>query len=636
VTKLNASGSGLVYSTFLGGSGEDGGYAIALDGAGAATVTGRTVSTDFPTTPGAFDPSYNGVQDAFVTRLNASGSALLYSTFLGGSSWDEGWDIAVDASGAATVTGWTSSSNFPTTPGAFDPSFNGVQDAFVTRLRMPIDLGFRPNPDGYQFANYGGNYPLQPPDYWTDEAIRMFGQDAVCRMVLGQCVVKPSAWKWMFNANLDMNGGHCGGFTTTSLRFFKRLDNPSSFQTGANYTHDLYLANVRRHIAYYQVLNDLEPVASARDAASRVTPNEVLSQLQDALSRGDDPTALVFGNREHTKAHAVTPYAVVDAGGGLYRVRVYDSNHPDDANRYVVIDTIQNSWGYNLGWEVWNGDANTHTLVAIPISVYAQPPVCPWCGGTGAQVTTAHYQVWLDGGGHLLITDGQGRRIGFVGDQFVNEIPGAFDTLPLGGLGLPVEPIYSLPITQTYTILLDGQTLTQTNTVELTQFGPGYAIAIGDVQLASTSRDRVTVGPAGTQLAYQPNHAEEATLTIALDSAAESDRFTIHAADVRAGEPVTVSVNMSTGQLVFNNARASGGEYNLNVYRVNAAGPQLFVHTDITILATDTHYLDYGTWNGSEPMLLEIDHGSNGTIDEQIPLENQVRLLLLPLILNLR
>ena len=132
VTKLNAAGSGLAYATFLGGSDWDVGSGIAVDAAGAAYVTGSTWSPDFPTTPGAFDTSYNGgYSDVFVTKLNADGSDLVYSTFLGGS---EGRGIAVDAAGAAYVTGWTGSTTFPTTPGAFDPSYNGGTDDFVTKL----------------------------------------------------------------------------------------------------------------------------------------------------------------------------------------------------------------------------------------------------------------------------------------------------------------------------------------------------------------------------------------------------------------------------------------------------------------------------------------------------------------------
>jgi hypothetical protein len=138
VTKINSTGTALVYSTFLGGSDLDSAAAIALDAAGNAYVTGSTSSTDFPTTAGAFDTTHNSLpgSDAFVTKLNASGSALVYSTYLGGFEQDAGAGIAVDAAGNAYVGGDTRSSSFPTTPGAFDPVHNGGEESeiFVTKV----------------------------------------------------------------------------------------------------------------------------------------------------------------------------------------------------------------------------------------------------------------------------------------------------------------------------------------------------------------------------------------------------------------------------------------------------------------------------------------------------------------------
>jgi len=138
VMKLNATGSGLVYSTYLGGTGLDYGRDIAVDSSGNAYVTGMTYSSDLPTTAGAFDTTYhgNGYDDAFVMKLNAAGSGLVYSTYLGGAGSDNGYGIVVDSSGNAYVTGLTYSSDFPTTAGAFDPtdSGDGFGDAFVTKL----------------------------------------------------------------------------------------------------------------------------------------------------------------------------------------------------------------------------------------------------------------------------------------------------------------------------------------------------------------------------------------------------------------------------------------------------------------------------------------------------------------------
>jgi hypothetical protein len=136
VTKLGPTGAALSYSTYLGGSFQDEGAGIALDGAGGAYVTGPTTSSDFPTTAGAFDETHNGNFDSFVTKLGPTGATLTYSTLLGGSDFDEGSGIAVDISGAAYVTGATGSTDLPTTPGAFDQTHNGSGDVFVAKLGL--------------------------------------------------------------------------------------------------------------------------------------------------------------------------------------------------------------------------------------------------------------------------------------------------------------------------------------------------------------------------------------------------------------------------------------------------------------------------------------------------------------------
>ncbi len=133
VTKVNPSGSALVYSTYLGGSGNDYGNGIAVDAAGNAYVTGYIQSTNFPTV-NALQPAYGGGEDAFVTKLNPSGNALIYSTYLGGSGTDEGHSIAVDAAGNAYVTGYTNSTNFPTVNALQPANAVNSNDAFVTKV----------------------------------------------------------------------------------------------------------------------------------------------------------------------------------------------------------------------------------------------------------------------------------------------------------------------------------------------------------------------------------------------------------------------------------------------------------------------------------------------------------------------
>lgn len=204
VSKINTNASGapsLVYSTYLGGSGFDDSYAIAIDPSGNAYVTGDTSSFNFPTTSNAFQPHLYSSEnvDAFVTKLNSTGSGLLYSTFLGGPGGDYGRGIAVDAAGNAYVTGYTYSSqtSFPTTPNAFQRINGGYIDAFVSRINTTLsgtaslvystylggsngDLGEAIATDGagiayvtgYTYSQYNvdrvGGFPVTPTAYQSN------------------------------------------------------------------------------------------------------------------------------------------------------------------------------------------------------------------------------------------------------------------------------------------------------------------------------------------------------------------------------------------------------------------------------------------------------------------------------------
>ena len=136
VAKLNPTGDDLEYSTFMGGDDDDYGRDIAADNSGYAYITGYTESDDFPVTAGALDESFNGGyhHDAFVAKLNPSGSALTYCTFLGGGDEDRGYAITIDDLGNAYVAGYTESDDFPTTAAAYDTTFDPSRDAFVIKL----------------------------------------------------------------------------------------------------------------------------------------------------------------------------------------------------------------------------------------------------------------------------------------------------------------------------------------------------------------------------------------------------------------------------------------------------------------------------------------------------------------------
>jgi YVTN family beta-propeller protein len=149
VAKLSSGGNALSYATYLGGAGSDSGRAIAVDAQGNAYVTGSTFSTDYPTTPDAYDRTCgtnelcNAEADVFVTRLNQTGSDLVYSTYLGGSDADYGQSVALDRLGNVYLAGQTYSPDFPTTAGAYDTGCGsgagcdgGKSDAFVVKIEL--------------------------------------------------------------------------------------------------------------------------------------------------------------------------------------------------------------------------------------------------------------------------------------------------------------------------------------------------------------------------------------------------------------------------------------------------------------------------------------------------------------------
>jgi len=181
VLELNSTGSGLIFSTLVGGSNSESGSSIVLDSQGNPCVMGYTSSLNFPTTPGAFDTTFNGGSDAFLLKLNATGTALIYSTFIGGSKDESsytlwvgaGRKIVLDAQDNAWMAGVTNSSDFPTTANAYNKIRIGGFDAFV--------LGLRADGTGLVYSSYfggskdelGATIALMPPNDvvftgWTD------------------------------------------------------------------------------------------------------------------------------------------------------------------------------------------------------------------------------------------------------------------------------------------------------------------------------------------------------------------------------------------------------------------------------------------------------------------------------------
>jgi hypothetical protein len=193
VSKLSADGSALLYGTFLGGNRDDFGMGIVVDATGAMYITGYTDSSSYPTTAGALRMSFGGgFADAFVSKLSADGTALAYSTFLGGSETDRAYDIALNPYGEAHIVGYTLSGDFPVTAGAYDVIYAGVQDVFLTRLSA--------TGDSLVYGSFVGGTDI---DYGYGIALDPFGVAYLTGETRGFFPTSPIAYDTTFNGIRD-------------------------------------------------------------------------------------------------------------------------------------------------------------------------------------------------------------------------------------------------------------------------------------------------------------------------------------------------------------------------------------------------------------------------------------------------
>ncbi len=236
--KLSPSGA-LVWAIYLGGSGTDDGHAIAVDSSGSPWVVGSTASSNFPITPGAFDSTFGGVinigpaayGDGFAAKFDPSGGKLLYSTYLGGSALDAVYAVAIDADNSAYVTGQTSSSDFPTTPGALQ-TLSG--SAFVTKFTSSGDVVYSTflsgtGTQGTAIAvNADGEAAVNAPAASSvAQATPCTGSPAITVLSAdGSAVAGSSSVTGNYLA-VDANGGLYSAGTTLTLAF---LSTPNAYQ----------------------------------------------------------------------------------------------------------------------------------------------------------------------------------------------------------------------------------------------------------------------------------------------------------------------------------------------------------------------------------------------------------------------
>lgn len=500
------------------------------------------------------------------------------------------------------------------------------------------DFGFRPDYDGFQFENYGADIPIT--NLTANDLRRMFG-DQACSSIQGQdCILTPAGEQWMEQVNQGMGGGHCEGMAVLSSLFYTKKVDVAQF--GADSVPELQLDGneaLQREIAYWFTTQMTQP---ARQGIVEQTPSGVVNTLMTSFAAGPEGSetyAVGFYKRDRTGGHAVTPYAVEDRGNGIYWIMIYDNNYPKAA-RAIEVDTTTDTWRYSGSTnpsepaDDYEGDATTMTLELAAIEPRIQTQLCPFCDQepTGrvpgvASAETAYNEVWLSGDANLLITDLEGRSIGWEGGKFVNEIPGAQSNANKFGVSVwnvDDEPVYYIPVDIDFTISIDGTELTEPSESTVTFIGPGYVLEVSGIMLEPGQVDILDVAPDGSLLSYRTTSNESPIMLVGMETDVADYLFALQGYEMASGEAVNLSLSTEEGWLSVDSIdNENPVTYDLLVAKYDDQGEQVFGTSGVQLDPNDVVYVDYLKWAGNgQPMELDVDRGGDGSIDESLEVED--------------
>ena len=493
------------------------------------------------------------------------------------------------------------------------------------------DLGFTPQENGFNFSNYGDDIPAT--NLTAGEMRRMFGDQVCSRLDGDDCTLTPPAEQWMEEINGSMAGGHCEGMAVLSLMMYTNQVSPSVF--GGSVASDLDINDeaLQREIAYWWATQTVAPTYTS---VIKGTPLEILEVVQQMDASGETYSIGIY-KEDGSGGHAITPFGVEDKGNGLYAILVYDNNYPGET-RELFVDSRDNTWLYEASInpqvesELYTGNADTQTLDLTPTSARLGTQECPFCDGGGVSLKGGGVlaapdqklnQVFLDGEGHVLITDNDGRRLGYVDGKIVNEIPGAaYTAYRMEASGNAPEPIYWIPEGLDITVEIDGSALTEETLTDLIMIGPGFSIGVEGIYLEPGQVDTAYFYPADQTIAYETAADESPYIVIGIENPdAEADYyFEVQGADIQGGGIITVYLDTKAGDLLINAEKLNNeGTFDFYLTRITDELEEEFAAEGIVLNQGAVVYVNYAEWTDANPqgMYFGVDLDDDGVIDDE-------------------
>jgi hypothetical protein len=339
----------------------------------------------------------------------------------------------------------------------------------------------------------------------------------------------------------------------------------------------------------------------------------------------------------------VTPYAVEDAGDGIYKVFVYDNNYPSQG-RILTIDRNADTWQYEASTnpsveaDLYEGDATTDTLSIHATSLRFGEQAAAFDEGEVSGFASAvaggngGVEVWLEGDANLLITALDGRRVGWLEDgSFVNEIDGATATNLKFGVAVwdsDQEPVYVLPSDiGDFAITIDGSQLDEQTVSTITMIGADFNMVVEEVVLDPGQSDLIGVSIVDGEyfaLNYESDYSDSPNIWFGLSTDEADYEFIARASDIEPGGSFNVVLDFPNGDFILNTSEQTEyGIYELLIARVDDQGEYVFANDEIELQPDDTMYVNFFEWEGEDsPMYLDFDFGTDGSVDDTIALEN--------------
>lgn len=490
------------------------------------------------------------------------------------------------------------------------------------------DLGFRPDPDGFGFENYGEADDVRNLDIEMMRAL--FGDEACTIRSGGRLVLTPPARRWMEEINGLMDNGHCEGMAALSLLFFTGEESITDY--GAQSVFELSLDNgdLQARIARWFATQVLDPTASSVIVAS---PSEIVSILMEQMASGDDTYTMGVYKEDGSDGHAITPFAVDDEGEGRYRILVYDNNFPGETG-IVEVDADNETWSYQSSInpeyepEWYEGSEETMTLELTPTSARLELHEAPFAKTgegqafaslAGVRPGGAFNQLFLDGGCRMLIMDEEERMLGEHGGEFLNEIPGARYTRIKAGPGYAggQEPVFWLPGDLSFAAAIEGTA--SGSPAEMTIIGPGFATAVEGISLPPGEVDFIYFDPLEKGISYETDRTESPNLVLGIDVSDELCYFfEIRGARMQGGGTITALLDADDRDIVINTGKLENeGTFDLVMTRIDSESEVELLAEDVRMPAGALIYMNYGDWKSTSNVVqFGVDLDGDGEIDE--------------------